>query len=390
MRAAPLLLLLCRMSPGGSWMHVGSLPRAIHSCAPAGWSQLSHRSTERQKDVLSLHAEAGSSRPRRGDTEVMSGGSRGSAAGPWTCERINATSHAAVNAFFKAQGYKVACKPRDRVWVLLSSENVQSPDDRGQLLSSEIVGAVRLTPQRYKPLGDVFFLRSLCIDAGLRRQGLGTLLTRAATADSAGTPRYCFALEELVPLYTRTGWAATPPHMLPRSIRDRFRAVTDQTARKSKSIALLSHGLPVPTASSRETEVRAGDEGQKTRIILLQHAKEAARKTATGALLSHPSLAAHINLERWVWQGRSDNARINDLVASRPCVLVWADKSSFQGAQAGLPLRDACYVILDGTWQEASSMFRKCHALHRLPRLTLKPAVRFASAAFPRLGLCLL
>jgi DTW domain-containing protein YfiP len=31
----------------------------------------------------------------------------------------------------------------------------------------------------------------------------------------------------------------------------------------------------------------------------------------------------------------------------------------------------ATYILLDGTWQEARNMFRKCPSLHSLPRVAL-------------------
>lgn len=306
---------------------------------------------------------------------------------PMTCERLASERYREVTRFYKDNAYKAVAKPTDILWVL------RDPS------SESLVGAVRLSPQRYGPLGDLLFLRSLCIAQAWRRQGLGTKLTRAAIGEPNGTlhqkkkqeeegnvrevfnsaiplPRYCFALTELVPLYVKAGWRLTPSDAMPRTISDRFAAVVAQTARKGKSVALLSHGLPI-AAETQSEHSAASHTTQRTltRIALLQHANEVGRETATGTVLGHESLSPHIELEKWVWRGRADNDNISSLVASRSCVLVWAEEAPGQTAQTKSQSNDdQWYVIIDGTWQEARAIFRKCCALHALPRVSLESA----------------
>ncbi len=294
-------------------------------------------------------------------------------------ERLAPERFREVNEFYRANRYKATCRPSDTLWVLREPA------------TAALVGAVRLTPQRFKPFGALLFLRSLCVARDWRRQGLGTQLTRAATADDPGTPHYCFALEELIPLYLQAGWHMTPPEAMPPTILHRFEAVVQQTARKHKKVALLSHGLPAGQAAGG---ARAQDDDRgRVRIVLLQHVNEVRRATATGQVLAHESLRPHLQLERWVWRGRADNAIIHDLLASRTdtCVLVWAEAPRAQAASGEPSPSTSCggskaapgetaaysldkratYIILDGTWQEARNMFRKCPSLHSLPRVAL-------------------
>jgi DTW domain-containing protein YfiP/GNAT superfamily N-acetyltransferase len=302
------------------------------------------------------------------------------------CERLAPERFRDVNDFYNANGYKATCRPTDILWVLREPSN------------DALVAAVRMTPQRYKPIGAMLFLRSLCVARDWRRRGLGTVLTRAATAEEDhGLPRYCFALEELVPLYLRAGWRLTPFAAMPLTVLSRFEAVVQQSARKHKKVALLSHGLPdrlfaEDAGSSALAENAQGSSqveqpptlqtGARVRIVLLQHANEVPRPTSTGAVLEHQSLRPHLNLERWVWRGRSDNAIITDLLASQldACVLVWAEApgTAAGGSETAITAINATYIILDGTWQEARAIFRKCPCLHSLPRVAL-PA---ASTAF--------
>ena len=45
-------------------------------------------------------------------------------------------------------------------------------------------------------------------------------------------------------------------------------------------------------------------------VVLLQHARELGRPTATGPLLAHHSLQPHLRVQAWTWAGRGDNERI--------------------------------------------------------------------------------
>jgi hypothetical protein len=317
--------------------------------------------------AMNVHDDAQDFAPMEASAGVPPDGSAELAApfadtGSLVCEQFPSERYREVNEFYREQGYKAVCRPTDILWVLRDHPN------------NKLMGAVRLTPQRYKPLGDVLFLRSLCIAKRLRRRGLGSRLTRAATADNAALPRYCFALQELIPLYVGAGWEHTQPADVPPTIRARFEAVVQQSARKHKSVAIMSHGvLPSPAqASAREQPSTAHSAPPlTTHIVLLQHINEVRRPTSTAAVLEEVcGSTSFVRLERWVWRGKGDNDKIGALLDSspRPCVLVWAEtpRSASSGAGEGGWSRrsdeareDRCHIILDGTWQEARTLYRR-------------------------------
>ena len=258
-------------------------------------------------------------------------------------ERLDFTRHQEVNEFYRANGYRAVCRPADILWVLRHN--------------GELVGALRLSPQRFRPFGDMLHLRSLFVVQEWRRQGLGTLLICSATREHS-LPTYCFAYQELVPLYHAAGWS-TNSQLMPSTILDQFSAVVNQTARKHKSVALMTYGI-VPHAADVAADAAAGhgemvgeinvDTGRQAetqrasgthkylqkesqnqqgrlRVVLLQHVKEVERDTGTGAILGNETLQPYLELQRWVWRGRGDNAHIAAQLAAnnRNCVLVWAE-----------------------------------------------------------------
>ena len=106
-------------------------------------------------------------------------------------------------------------------------------------------------------------------------------------------------------------------------------------------------------------------------VVLLQHARELGRPTATGPLLAHHSLQPHLRVQAWTWAGRGDNEQIErQLEALTSPVLLWngdgtgesggtrtaeaiaaaasADDAAREGRH-GWSAHD--YVVLDGTWQ---------------------------------------
>jgi DTW domain-containing protein YfiP len=133
-------------------------------------------------------------------------------------------------------------------------------------------------------------------------------------------------------------------------------------------------------------------------VVLLQHTRELGRPTATGPLLAHHSLEPHLRVQAWTWAGRGDNGRIEcQLDALTNPVLLWTgdgaggnDAAGAGAAAAGTAAAAACtaaaaavddgphdyiphdYIVLDGTWQEAKSIYRKGpDCLRACPRAAL-------------------
>jgi len=129
-------------------------------------------------------------------------------------------------------------------------------------------------------------------------------------------------------------------------------------------------------------------ERNQPQIILLQHASEMNKKTATGWLLddnlyfkwnggNFGSPQLNLKVKLWVWAGRDDASKIEkrllEVSKKSKVYLLWTDPG---GEVPNIHNSTHCqtdetYIILDGTWQEAKSMFRKTPALWKLPRLSL-------------------
>jgi len=128
-------------------------------------------------------------------------------------------------------------------------------------------------------------------------------------------------------------------------------------------------------------------------IILLQHFSEISRKSsATGWLLDNyiyfkryphyrdEDCNLNLQVQRWIYTGRGDAKRteekIEKLRKMRRVFLLWTDSNGEEPSidVASSPAPET-YIILDGTWQQAKSMFRKTPSLWKLPRISLQSNV---------------
>jgi hypothetical protein len=64
-------------------------------------------------------------------------------------ERLDLTGHQEVNEFYRSNGYRSVRSPTDILWVLWDND--------------EFVGDLILSPQRFRPFGDMIHLRSLVV-----------------------------------------------------------------------------------------------------------------------------------------------------------------------------------------------------------------------------------
>ena len=111
-------------------------------------------------------------------------------------------------------------------------------------------------------------------------------------------------------------------------------------------------------------------------VVLLQHTRELGRPTATGPLLVHDSLQPHLRVQSWTWAGRGDNDRIErQLETLTAPVLLWTgagDNTADTDDAAAVDDGPHDYIVLDGTWQEAKSIYRKGpDCLRACPRAAL-------------------
>jgi DTW domain-containing protein YfiP/N-acetylglutamate synthase-like GNAT family acetyltransferase len=241
-----------------------------------------------------------------------------------------------VNAFY-SQNYRKpgAAKPGDSQYTLRSDV---------------IVATVRLCPDLDNGW---IFLRSLCVDRAHRRRGLALNLLRLALDDcaqhrDAKTRVYCFCDTSLSPLYIKAGFRESQEN-LPKSIVQRYLKLRTRT---------------------REPELRCFQWTplESLDILLIQHTKETTRKTGTAPLLLG---TRHLNVNNQTWSGRADNDAIQSVLHEHQenLVLLWTGGESNVSAVSSENTR---FLLLDGTWQEARSMFRKIPQLQQLPRLSLQ------------------
>lgn len=122
-------------------------------------------------------------------------------------------------------------------------------------------------------------------------------------------------------------------------------------------------------------------------VLFLQHHKEVWRKTGTALLVQQAvedgsDISSYLRVSNFTWTGRADNESLEQLLTKWTkkgfrVILLWKggtpNVTEFlppEAAKAFPPL----FVLIDGTWQEAQTMFRKIPALLDLPRLELQSA----------------
>lgn len=107
-------------------------------------------------------------------------------------------------------------------------------------------------------------------------------------------------------------------------------------------------------------------------LVLLTHENELSRDTNTGKLLQQ-SLK---QCESFVWQRKMPPAELITLLEdeTRQPFLLFPSEESIECQQAVLNRangREALFIILDGTWQEAKKMLNKSPWLQSIPQVHL-------------------
>ncbi|CAJ1961399.1 unnamed protein product [Cylindrotheca closterium] len=262
-----------------------------------------------------------------------------------------------------------------------------------------VLAALRLT--RSKMDSKYSFLRSLCVSRDYRRHRIAMRLLKEALADfspasdpSASNYCYCFANPYLEGMYKRGGFKRIRKSEMeawPKWLIHSYNAMDEKWSRKTL-------GLFIKPIQKLDDDSEPGNDHQVPaiiRVVLLQHGLEFAKATATGWLLDdklyfakkkeerEDVLSTHVQVDRWVWNGRNDTDQIEDRLSllqetTRP-VLLWTGGSDETAnsdfgffATNGDPTTPKTYIVLDGTWQQAKTMYRKIPALWTLPRLSLR------------------
>jgi DTW domain-containing protein YfiP len=192
-------------------------------------------------------------------------------------------------------------------------------------------------------------IRNLHVTRTLRRRGFALELLQLTLSDlkkgkgdSAVTGAYCFADSSLSELYLKAGFRNSLDG-LPKTVLEHYKKL-----------------------KGRQMDIECF-QWSPLHLILLQHTKEVTRKTGTGSLLFDTQ---YLHVHNHTWSGRADNEIVSKaLVEYDNPVLLWTGGSS---NISHYPANNSTFVLLDGTWQEAQSMFRKIPFLQQLPRLSLE------------------
>ena len=97
---------------------------------------------------------------------------------------------------------------------------------------TKLVAALRLSPS-----SDDYLLRSMCVSAELRQQGIGSYLLRQIQTRLNTIECYCFPYSYLVNFYNSAGFTLVDIDSAPEAIRDKFRRYLNN----GKDIVLMKH-----------------------------------------------------------------------------------------------------------------------------------------------------
>lgn len=257
-------------------------------------------------------------------------------------------------------------KEKDEVYSLVNNQD------------NSTVAVVRLSPGRE---ASYVFLRSLCVSRAYRRQGLALQLIQQAIDDyyarhAEMSGCFCFAESSLQQLYEQAGFSrVVDSTATPDWTWKSYEIIAKRMKRKHQDMQLFVKKL-------KGTELQTNG---AIDVILLQHSKERSRVTSTAPLLSDKEyvkrnetfqpLSDHVNVEILSWSGRMDNEEIERrLDQVQGTVLVWTGgNTAAEAFQSNSTTATPSFVILDGTWQEARTMFRKLPVLQQMPRFSIWP-----------------
>ena len=238
-----------------------------------------------------------------------------------------------------------------------------------------IVAALRLT--RSKSDTQYTFLRSLCCAREFRKQGFAMQLLQSSLQNFGASICYCFAVSDLAAFYEKAGFEKVQENATdaaPKWMMYSYKMMADKKSKKGDSLELFI----------RKPNITCGP----ARIVLLQHSDEVSKSTASGWLAEDrlyykfmqdikPSthnimLESRVHIYRWIWSGRNDTAAIETKIKefnASPVFLLWTEHGT--GTVTTDTNVDVVYIILDGTWQQAQTMYRKIPSLWNLPRISL-------------------
>jgi len=99
-------------------------------------------------------------------------------------------------------------------------------------LNKTIVAALRI-----HPVNSSYLLRSMCVHADMRHQGIGSALLTHIQDQLSNLECYSFPYTHLVNFYSRAGFISCNPESAPQAISDKF----NRYLNNGKKISLMKH-----------------------------------------------------------------------------------------------------------------------------------------------------
>lgn len=125
-----------------------------------------------------------------------------------------------VKSFYKKNGMRAQAPKGDIIFIATSN--------------NAIVAALRL-----HPVNSLFLLRSMCVQADIRHQGIGCALLNHIQNKLSDIECYCFPYTYLSDFYSRANFVTSDAELAPLAITDKF----NRYLNNGKKLCLMKHQL---------------------------------------------------------------------------------------------------------------------------------------------------
>lgn len=117
----------------------------------------------------------------------------------------------------------------------LNGMRAQAP--KGDLIFTASVNSKLVAALRLNPVNQCYLLRSMCVAADLRHQGIGSELLMFLQNQLNSIECYCFPYNNLQQFYTKAGFQLCDTDIAPEAIADKF----NRYLSNGKDICLMKH-----------------------------------------------------------------------------------------------------------------------------------------------------
>lgn len=125
--------------------------------------------------------------------------------------------------------------PRVKHFYKLNDMRAQAP--KGDLIFTASLNTKLVAALRLHPVNSAFLLRSMCVSADLRHQGIGSQLLHHLQSQLDSIECYCFPYSHLQSFYKQAGFILYSADDSPEPIADKF----NRYLGNGKDICLMKH-----------------------------------------------------------------------------------------------------------------------------------------------------